>query len=140
MCASCEVLAHTDKRYCTVEGSDILVGYITTGKVCYNCKQEDKAKKLRNVKYQKKMVIQRRATRAYRLRNLEAMRLKEKDLARQNRGKINEALKMKLAYSPQALQKKRDGHKAWIARHPGYYKQQYQKRKQKREQRILPGQ
>lgn len=131
-CVSCGVLAHTNKKFCKLADSDVLVGYIPIGHTCWSCKQDQKIKKRRDKKYLHHLEVQRRATKAFRLRNLEKMREKGKEIARRDKTKRLAARKMKLANSPQALHKKRTDHRAWIAKHSGYHKEQYQKHREKR--------
>lgn len=132
-CKRCERLIHSEKRFCTVNDVGEYEGYVPTGWICWGCKQELKAEKLRDPKYAHKMEIQRRATKAYRLRNLERMKLQEKELAKKNRDKIWSAKKMKIASSAVEHNKTIMANRKFTQQHPGYHKQVSRlTRKQKR--------
>ncbi len=51
-CKKCAILIHKDPQFCKMEGSTHLTGYVPTGNVCYNCKQDAKQKRLKDPEYQ----------------------------------------------------------------------------------------
>lgn len=121
-CKRCEKLIHNDKQFCAVNEAGEYEGYVTTRKrMCYPCKEAIRQEKMRDPKYRHRLEIQRRASKAYRVRNLEKMREKEKLLAKKNGVKMRAVKKMKIAASALEHNKVLLSMRKFRSRHPDYY-------------------